>query len=186
MAARDLFPGEYAVLAMLRLGPKHGYEMARFMERDGLSDVIRLEQSLLYANLKNLERRELVSGCEERAGAYPPRRVFHLTAAGEGAIDRWLTHPVQRLREVRLDFMPQLYFLHQIHPTAERTLLMEQIAVCQAYRDRVVAQITRTEPAGFQRLVLGSKASGAIATLAWLREYAEDVEKTNPIREVTR
>ena len=177
MTRRELLPGEYAVLAMLKLGPKHGYEMARFMDRDGLPDVTRIEQSLLYANLKNLERRDLIAGCEVRAGAHPPRRVFHLTPPGEVIVDEWLRQPVERLREVRLDFMLKLYFLHRLDPVAERVLLRAQIGACEGYRDRVVEQLARGEPTGFQRLVLGSKASGAIATLEWLRAYEAELDE---------
>ncbi len=182
---RELATGEYTVLAMLRLGPKHGYEMARFMERDGLPDVIRLEQSLLYANLKNLERRGLIEGCEQRTGAHPPRRVFHLTPAGEVLVDAWLRAPSERMRDVRLDFLLKLYFLHRIDAAAEAALLEQQIAACQVYRSRVVAQIAHTEPTGFQKLVLGSKASAAIATLSWLQEYADELIATKHEIEVT-
>ncbi len=175
MAARELLPGEYAILAMLRLGPKHGYEMARFLEHDGLPDVTRVEQSLLYAYLKNLDRRGLIAGEEVRAGLSPPRRVFHLTEQGEALVDDWLRRPVARLREVRLDFMLKLYFLHRIEPAAEPGLLRGQIAACEAYRERVAARLPGAET-GFERLVLGSKASAAEATLGWLRAHAAELD----------
>lgn len=179
MATRELLPGEYAILAMLRLGPKHGYEMARFLERDGLPDVTRVEQSLLYAYLKNVERRGLIAGEEARVGLNPPRRVFHLTEQGEALVDIWLRRPVARLREVRLDFMLKLYFLHQIDPAAEPGLLRGQIASCEAYLERVWSRLPGAE-AGFERLVLGSKASAAEATLAWLRDYAAELDAVRP------
>jgi PadR family transcriptional regulator AphA len=170
MEPRELLPGEYAVLAMLRLGPKHGYEIARCLQRDGLADVTRVEQNLLYAYLKKLDRRQLIAGQEVRDGAHPPRRIFHLTAEGESVVDGWLHRPVERLREVRLDFMLKIYFLHQLDPGGERQLLRAQVEACQAYVARIAARLPGCA-AGFERLVLGSKLSAAEATLHWLIEH---------------
>lgn len=177
MAERELLAGEWAVLGMLRLAPQHGYEIARALDQDGLPDVTRVEQNLLYAYLKTLEKRELIAGHEVRVGAYPPRRVFELTAAGRGEIDAWLRRAVHRLREVRLEFMLKLYFLHQLDAEAERALLEEQIEVVEAYVDRFSARLAVAPSHGFERLVLGSKVSAAEATLAWLQSYARELRE---------
>ncbi|MCC6380851.1 MAG: helix-turn-helix transcriptional regulator, partial [Dehalococcoidia bacterium] len=175
MTERELLAGEWAVLGVLRLEPKHGYEIARALEQDGLPDVTRIEQNLLYAYLKTLERRDLIAGHEVRVGAYPPRRVFDLTAAGRAEIDSWLRKTVHRLREVRLEFMLKLYVLHQLDTDAERALLEGQIEVVEAYVDRFSARLAVAPSHGFERLVLGSKVSAAEATLAWLRSYASEL-----------
>ncbi len=175
MAERELLAGEWLVLGMLRLRPRYGYEIARALELDGLADVTRIEQNLLYSYLKTLEKRGLIAGHEVRVGAYPPRKVFELTGAGEAAVDAWMRQPVERLREVRLEFMLKLYFLHAIDPKAERTLLDQQIDSIGAYIERVSARLAVAPPRGFERLVLGSKASAAEATLAWLRSYAREL-----------
>jgi PadR family transcriptional regulator AphA len=175
MAERDLLAGEWAVLGMLRLGPRHGYEIARALEQDGLPDVTRIEENLLYSYLKTLDRRSLIAGHEVRVGAYPPRRVFELTPAGAAAVDGWLRQAVHRLREVRLEFMLKLYFLHQLDPGAEKVLLGEQIEAVEAYIDRVAARLSVAPAQGFERLVLGSKVTAAEATLAWLRAYANEL-----------
>jgi len=179
MEERDLLPGEWAVLAMLRLGPNHGYEIARCLQQDGLADVTWIEHSLLYAYLKTLERRGFITGREMRVGAHPPRRVFELTSPGETAVDAWLRRPVERLREVRLDFMLKLYFLHHLDPAAERNLLRAQIENVEGYVDRVAARLSATGSHGFERLVLGSKASAASATLGWLRGYAMELDASS-------
>jgi len=175
MAERDLLSGEWAVLGMLRLGPRHGYEIARALEQDGLPDVTRIEENLLYSYLKTLDRRGLIAGHEVRVGAYPPRRVFELTAAGAAAVDGWLRQPVDRLREVRLEFMLKLYFLHRLDPAAEKVLLGRQIEAVGAYIDRVAARLSVAPAQGFERLVLGSKVTAAEATLTWLRAYAREL-----------
>lgn len=174
---RDLLPGEWATLGMLRLGPKHGWEIARSLEQDGLADVTRIEANVLYAYLKTLEKRELIAGHEVRVGAYPPRRVFELTGPGVAAIEEWLRTPVERLREVRLEFMLKLYFLHQLDPDAERVLLEQQIESVRGYIARYCDRLAVAPANGFERLVLGSKASAAEATLSWLQSYAIELRR---------
>lgn len=173
MAGRPLLPGEYAVLALLALRPMHGYEMTAFIEEEGLSDVCPVEQSTLYTYLRNVESRGLVAWTEERVGQRPPRKIFELTPVGRELIDGWLRRPVVRMREVRLDLLIKLFFLARLDPDANRRLLTDQLAACQAYIEGLEA----SDPAGgFRRLVLQSKRSAAEATLTWLRTYAVELE----------
>lgn len=151
----------------------YGYEMARSFDRFELAEVCPIEQSMLYTYLRNVEARELVSWVEERVGNRPPRKLFDLTPAGATAIHAWLRQPVSRIREVRLDFLLKLYFLHKHDPAGERTLLDEQIAVCEMYLAR---QTGRHEESDFGRLVVRAKQTAAESTLSWLKAYAWELE----------
>ena len=162
------------MLGLLLGRPMHGYEMARYFDRDDLSEVCPIEQSMLYTYLRNVEERGLVCWSEVRVGLRPPRKLFELTEAGRATIEAWLDEPVQRLREVRLDFLLKLYFLHGLDRVREKALLGRQIAVCDAYHERLLAH--EAEGLGFARLVAASKRSGAESTLRWLREYAWQLE----------
>ena len=152
----------------------HGYEMARYFDRDDLSEVCPIEQSMLYTYIRNIEDRGLVSWTEVRVGLRPPRKLHELNAAGREVIETWLDEPVQRLREVRLEFLLKLYFLHTLDQPREQALLAKQIAICEDYFDRLLARELATT--GFARLVAASKRSGAESTLNWLREYACQLE----------
>ncbi len=174
MALRDLLPGEFIVLGLLRLGPMHTYEMARMFEAEGLDEVCPIEQSMLYTYVRNVEDRGLVTFQEARVGRRPPRKIYELTPAGLGEVNAWLGETVERMREVRVDFLLKLYFLHLLDPEGERALLARQVDVCEAYGDRLSARLETTE--GFERLVAKSKASAAEATSRWLREYAWELE----------
>jgi PadR family transcriptional regulator AphA len=171
---RPLLPGEYAVLGLLLSGPKHGYEMARYFDRDELSEVCPVEQSLLYTYLRNVEDRGLVTWSEARVGNRPPRKLFELSSHGRDLIETWLDEPVQRLRDVRLDFLLKVYFLHTLDAGRERALLDGQIASCERYHERLGEREARST--GFARLVAASKRSGAESTLRWLREYAWELK----------
>lgn len=152
----------------------HGYEMARCFERDDLAEVCPVEQSLLYTYLRNIEDRELVSWHEVREGKRPPRKVYALTDAGRSEVEQWLHEPVGRMRQVRLEFLLKLYFLHQSDVRAEVALLRRQLAVCEDYRARLNERANCTE--GFPRLVAHSKLSAAEATIGWLEAYVAELE----------
>lgn len=174
MALRELAVNEFAILALLRLhGPMHGYQMARWFEQD-LAEVCPIEQSALYAYLKVLEQRDLVSWREVRIGKHPPRKIFELTSPGEDEVDGWLRRPVERMREVKLDFLLKLYFLHLLDPAEELSLLVGQVRACDIYRDNICERMEKA--AGFERLVLRSKIAAANATSEWLRAYRLELE----------
>lgn len=151
----------------------HGYDMARYFRED-LSEVCPLEQSLLYSYIRNLEKRGLIDWTEERVGLRPPRKVYRLTQLGAEHARNWLKIPVQRLREVRTDFLVKLYVLHELDRKAEQILLAEQIEVCEVYRTELVDRAASLK--GFDALVARSKLSAADATLRWLRDYAWETE----------
>lgn len=176
MPDRDLLPGEHLVLGLLGVRPMHGYEMARLLAEEELVTVCPVEQSLLYAYLRNLEDRGLVRWDERRVGKRPPRKLYELTASGHNALRAWLAEPVDRIREIRLEFLLKLYFLHHADPAAERTLVARQIEVCERYEARLARGFAAQS--GFPRLVARSKLSAAAATLDWLRTYAAELNAT--------
>ncbi|MGB4862719.1 MAG: PadR family transcriptional regulator [Tepidiformaceae bacterium] len=175
MTTRELLPGEFAVLGLLRTQPMHGYEMARYFDRDELSEVCPIEQSLLYTYVRNIEERGLVRWSEVRVGLRPPRKLYELSDSGRTQVETWLDTPVQRLREVRFEFLLKLYFLHARDLAREQALLAKQIAICEDYRERLA--VREAESRGFPNLVAASKRSGAEATLNWLQEYAWKLER---------
>ena len=175
MNERPLLPGEFAVLGLLAIRPMYGYEMARYFDRDDLTEVCPIEQSLLYTYIRNVEERGLVTFTEERVGARPPRKTYALTESGRLLVNMWLRQPAERMREVRLEFLLKLYFLSQLDPAAEADLLRRQIDVCEAYQARLADRLEGAT--GFQRVVAQSKHSAAEATLRWLRSYAWELEQ---------
>ncbi len=177
MTERPLLPGEYIVLALLALRPMHGYEMAAFVEAEGISNVWPMEPSTLYTYLRNVEGWGLVSWSETRVGNRPPRKIYELTPDGRELIDLWLRQPVMRMREVRAELLLKLFFLGQLDPVARCHLLREQIGACHAY----VAQARSQAPGtSFGQLVARSKTSAAEGTLAWLTSYAKEMEEESP------
>jgi DNA-binding PadR family transcriptional regulator len=122
---------------------------------------------MVYAILKSLSGLELVDG-EWDNSTYPPRAVYSATEAGELEFQRWLLRPVGRMREVRLDFLIKLHFLLEEDPGQARTLIEQQIEICEEYEASIAEEMTEVEPGGFDALVLESKSSAARITRDWL------------------
>lgn len=172
---RDLLPGEYTVLGLLRREPLHGYELARCARDEGLTAVLPLEQSALYAYLNNLEERKLVSWREERAGRRPPRKRYELTPQGAATVARWLREPVMRMREIRLEFLVKLYLLGDVSPGEVPPLLERQLDVCRAYLEDISGRVPGSE--GMERLIALSKESAARATVDWLEQHLTETKR---------
>ncbi len=83
----------YAVLGLLELGPRHGYDLKRLVDRYFAPDhPVAFAQ--VYATLSRLETRGRVrlDGVERAEG--PDRRRYAITPDGLEELDRWLTVPL--------------------------------------------------------------------------------------------
>lgn len=167
-----LTPVQYAILGLLHGRPAHGYELQRsFGDGGDLAGVVHVEQASLYAALKDLAARGLIEGIEAREGARPPRTVYALSRRGQRLLSVWLRTPVERLRQVRLDFLLKVYFARGRGEAVVRDLVDAQIAMCHRYLADLETQAAAAEPGSFGHVVTESRASAARSTLAWLRDY---------------
>ncbi|SRR5579884_727313 len=167
-----LTPAEHAMLGLVALRPRHGYEIAAYFGPDGdLGMVCQLPMSLLYAQLKRLESLGLLAGTTEQQSNRPPRRIYHLTAAGEAEFHAWLDEPVHRIRDIRIDFLLKLFFSARVPSHDTDALLRRQVAACQEYLAVLEARQAHTSPDSFAYLVNQSRLTAARGTIAWLSEY---------------
>ncbi|HLJ54328.1 MAG TPA: helix-turn-helix transcriptional regulator [Chthonomonadaceae bacterium] len=80
---RELMKGstQTLILAVLREGARHGYSIAREIERR--SEVgLKFKDGSLYPALQALEQGEFIAGVWEPSAGGPPRKVYHITEAG--------------------------------------------------------------------------------------------------------
>ena len=80
-----------AVLGMVALGARSGYDVRRAAERS-LRFFWALGAPQIYAQLKHLEKSGLIAGRDDARGERA-RRVFTVTAAGEAAMRTWIAAP---------------------------------------------------------------------------------------------
>jgi DNA-binding PadR family transcriptional regulator len=196
--ADSVVPGmaaEHAILGLLALsesGTGHGYVLARqFSPEAPLGDVVRLEPGMVYHHLKKLERLGWVLAVSEAEPGRPARRLYALSAAGRDELGRWLSEPVARTREIRLDFLVKLYLALLLDPALAVRLVDEQRDLCarlvESLSNRVrsgqVDENRDALTARFGNMVLDMRLAQTRAALAWLdrvgRDAAMAVERAN-------
>jgi DNA-binding PadR family transcriptional regulator len=80
------------VLALLRDGPAHGYDLKRAHDA-WFPDAKPLAFGQVYATLGRLERAGLVDVVETRVEGGPERTVYALSPHGEEQLAQWLAEP---------------------------------------------------------------------------------------------
>jgi PadR family transcriptional regulator, regulatory protein AphA len=186
---------EHAILGLLALsesGVGHGYDLARqFSPEAPLGNVVRLEPGMVYHHLKKLERLGWVSAVPEAEPGRPARRLFALSAPGRAELERWLSEPVARTREIRLDFLVKLYLALLLDPALAARLVDEQRDQCArlveslASRQQSVQADEDQDPitTRFGDMVLDMRLAQTRAALAWLDrvglEAAMAVQRAN-------
>jgi PadR family transcriptional regulator AphA len=163
-------------MGLLRERPRHGYELAEaFHPGADLAPVCGMANNVLYAQIHRLERFRLIAGTPQPIGSTRLRTVLRLTPAGDRAFLAWLDQSVNRMRDVRQEFLVKLYFSRRIPTHDTAGLLDRQIEACESYLAARVRE-RRAAPAGsFEELLTQMRVSGARATLDWLREYRAEV-----------
>jgi PadR family transcriptional regulator, regulatory protein AphA len=160
---------DYAILGLLMLGPRHGYELLPYFSQGGeLGLVCTLGTPRLYALLHTLEELGLVQCETSPPSSGPPRKVFSLTDTGTDAFLTWLGQPIRRLRQIRQDFLLKLYFSRRIQDRDTLGLIERQIAACRTVSDELQAAADAEPPESFARLVYQSRQATAEATVTWL------------------
>ncbi len=104
------------MLALLTESPRHGYDVASEL-RPGteIGAVWRVSRPLVYRAVERLVDLGLAEARREEPGAGGPRRVVHAASrAGRTAVRRWLTTPVDHLRDVRSELLVKLVLARRL------------------------------------------------------------------------
>jgi DNA-binding PadR family transcriptional regulator len=159
---------EHILLGLLHREPRHGYDLAReFASGTTLGEVLHLEAALLYANLKKLEQAGFVEATLQPQESRPARRVFALTEAGEAELRTWLSEPVSRTRDLRLEFLLKLHVAREYDPELAARLIEQQHEVCAGFVESLSEQLAAEED-DFRQLVIEMRLAQNRALLDWL------------------
>jgi PadR family transcriptional regulator AphA len=166
---------DYVILGLLREKPMHGYELHQRFQAD-LGRVWNVGLSHIYALLKKLEEDGFVQTTRQLQETRPPRLVYHITEAGQEAFLRWLSEPVESIRQVRLEFLGKLYFCQRMGPQAVEQLVARQVERCRQLAESL-QQAEADSPAGaiFDHLVIRFRLSQVRAVLDWLHDCRQEI-----------
>lgn len=111
----DLLVGEWAVLALLCEGPRHGYAIATLMGPDGeIGRVWSLRRPMTYRTLTALGKLKLiVVDSVEPGTTAPTRRVFRATPEAQERVAAWLEQPEEHVRDLRSLLLLKVHFLRR-------------------------------------------------------------------------
>lgn len=167
---------ELALLGYLRQGPLHGYQIhQRLQEPEGPGLVWRLKQAQLYALLGKLEEHGLLLSTLQAQETRPTRRVYRLTEKGGTTYENWLSSPVSTPRQIRQQFMVKLYFAKLENQQLLRTLIDNQLLVCQGWLELHNEQLNTAPEGSFNRVVYSYRVGQIQATIAWLQQLQPEL-----------
>jgi len=161
---------EYTLLGAMMRGPRHGYEILRFLNAS-LDSTWHVSTSQLYSLLKKLEARGLLESSLEAQETRPSKRVFSLTRQGEQTFLEWLHRPTQHVRDVRIEFLAKLFFFRYLSLEGTGRLVETQIQVLQKIQGKIKDR-RGGEDDPYEKLVLGFKTATLEAWLHWLNHEA--------------
>lgn len=124
LTAVPLTVSSYAILGLLSIAPMSGYDLHQAVDRS-VRHMWPISKSQVYAELARLEPLGLITGADVPQERLPDKRVFHLTPAGEEALDDWLQHAELEPPQYRLPFLLRTLFGHRVGPQRTAELLEE-------------------------------------------------------------
>ncbi len=170
---------ENALLGILMTGPKHGYDLHGYVSTK-MNQFWDLSMSQIYALLKRMERNGVVVSQEEWQENRPAKNIFSITQKGKERFLRWVSTPVEHVRDVRIEFLAKLFFVRKLHLKEGLTLIDKQIDVLQE-KLRVIENLKEKITDEFETVLYSFKASQTTAALNWLREckasFSQDQKK---------
>ena len=134
MTARDLAPGEWAVLALLSERPAHGWALAgQLGPRGELGSVWSLGRPLVYRSIEILADRGLIEPSGHEPGLRGPNRtIYRTTCAGATELVQWLREPVEHVRDVRSQLLLKLIVSERTGTDPTPMLVGQQASVAAA------------------------------------------------------
>jgi len=124
---------EIAVLATLREGPMHPYQMQRLLRHRHKDEILALKRGSLYHAIGRLERAGLIEPIATgRDGRRPERTTYRLAPAGYEQLLAALRKIVATPRRESSEFMAAMSFLIHLTPAeaiqhlAERSRVLEE------------------------------------------------------------
>jgi len=96
---RKLFFLESCLLVLLYREPGYGYSLMDGLREFGFQTE-KMDISMLYRSLRELEAADMVSGAWDENSLGPQRRMYTITPQGEATLEKWIESLRQRRKEI--------------------------------------------------------------------------------------
>jgi DNA-binding PadR family transcriptional regulator len=172
MSSESMPVSSFAVLGLLSQSPASGYQLAQLVEGP-ISNFWPMSKSNVYGELVRLEELGLVEAADVSQVKLPNKRVFHLTAAGEAALDAWLQEPTFRKERRKNSLLVKMLFADRLAPGHIAELIDAARGDAESERARLAAivdALAEFPAAQWGRSTALFGLRHAEATLAWADE----------------
>jgi PadR family transcriptional regulator AphA len=166
----DLSLADWVVLGLVAEGPTHGWPIVRMLRADGeLGRVWTVPRPIVYRSLTTLTDRGLIEqGTEATESRGPKRTIVRVTRAGRTALKRWLSSPVEHVRDVRTELLVKLALLDRAGMSS-RELVDRQVSQLEP----VIRAVSAAPPGeGFDVVLAGWRREQALAVDRFLRSLS--------------
>jgi len=165
---------EWTVLALLSQRPAHGFAVSQLTAPDGeLGRIWRIPRPVVYRAIGRLVEAGLITPESVEPGLGPQRTIYTATAPGRQEAERWLSTPVEHVRDIRSHLLIKLALLYR----ADRDpagLLSSQRAVLEPIAHAM--QAAGTERNGFDAILLAWRRATAAAAIGFLDDISAKAE----------
>ncbi len=175
---------EHAILGFLSYEPMSGYDIKKIVDRS-VSHFWPAVQSQIYKTLGRMEAEGWLTVETIPQEPRPPRKLYHLTPAGEAELLHWLQTP-QPPNEVRLTWLIQVFFAGRMSDEQVLHLLQHQLTLqrrrLQGYASippENQADMDASQPRErfFWLLTVDYGVAQALAQTRWLEEVIHRIEQ---------
>jgi DNA-binding PadR family transcriptional regulator len=169
---------EIAVLALLREGPMHPYQMQRLLHLRHKDEILALKRGSLYHAIRRLLHDKLIDAKSTgREGRRPERTTYAITSAGRKELSRNLRQMIAVPRHESSDFMAAMSFIVHLTPAEslqkleDRSKILEQEIVARGAGMAAAAKhVLRINLVESEYLVAMLKAE-----LMWVRNLSLEI-----------
>jgi DNA-binding PadR family transcriptional regulator len=169
---------EIAVLALLREGPMHPYQMQSLLRIRHKAEILALKRGSLYHAIARLLKAELIAvEATGREGRRPERTTYRISDAGRQALVETLRRMVAEPRRESSEFMASMSFLVYLPATVAAEKLAERAGVLEAQIRAQAGGLAQAATFLPRIHLIESEYLVAIlqAELAWVRGLGEDI-----------
>ncbi len=161
---------EWTVLVLLSQRPAHGFAVSQLTAPDGeLGRIWRIPRPVVYRAIGRLQDAGLITPETVEPGLGPQRTIFAVTPRGRQEAERWLSTPVEHVRDIRSQLLIKLALLYRAGRDPADLLRRQRAALEPIAR---ATQAPGAELDGFDAILLAWRRATAAAALGFLDEIA--------------
>lgn len=168
---------ELAVLSLIAQQPRHGYEIEQIIEERGMREWTEVGFSSIYYLLKKLAQKGYVKSQLVPAERGPARKVYHITPAGEKAVDEAALEALSTPQRCYQPFLLGLALMPRIRHTDALEPLIEYRKALYDRRENIQLSLERQQPLPYYVEAMFDYSLTLVnAELGWVETFIQQLQ----------